>query len=70
MVIWLLDCSNGCVTKVKLSKEKEEEMNRYLDEEKGDMWDYLSMHEDDFGFKANSTSFMTTDNENVYEVEF
>ena len=70
MVIWLLDCSNGCVTKVNLSKEREEEMNRYLDEEKGDMSDFISMHDEDFGIYANSTSFMVTDNENVYEVNF
>jgi hypothetical protein len=70
MVIWLLDCSNGCATKVTLSKEREEEMNRYLDEEKGDMWDYITMHADDFGINANSTSFMASENDNLYEVDF
>lgn len=70
MVIWLLDCSNGCVTKVNLSKEREEELNRYLDEDNGDMESYISMHEDDFGVSPQCTAFMTTDNENIYEIDF
>ena len=45
-------------------------MNRYLDEENGDMWDYISMHADDFGINANSTSFMASENDNLYEVDF
>lgn len=70
MVIWLLDCSNGCTTKVNLSKEREEELNRYLDEEDGDMEDYIYLHEDDFGVNAKSSSFMITDNDELYEVDF
>ena len=70
MVIWLLDCSNGCTTKVNLSKEREEELNRYLDEEDGDMCGYISEHADDFGVNAESTAFMVTDNDNVYDVDF
>lgn len=70
MVIWILDCSDGCVTKVNLSKEKEEEMNRYLDEEKGDTWDYISLHEEEFGINANCSSYMITDNDKVYDIEY
>jgi hypothetical protein len=70
MVIWILDCSNGCTTKVKLSAEREEEMNRFFDEENGDAWDYIQSHADDFGINANSSSFMISDNDNVYEIDF
>lgn len=72
MIIWLLDCSNGCVTRVHLSKEKEEELNRYLDDEEngGDMESYISEHEDDFGVSPQCTAFMITDNENIYDIDF
>lgn len=69
MTIWILDCSNGCTTKVNLSKEREEEMNRFF-ENGGDSWDYISQHEEEFGINANSSSYMITENDNIYEVNF
>lgn len=67
--IWFLDCCNACVTKVKLSKERDEELNTFL-ESGGDMYDWISKYEDDFGINLNSSSWMITEDDNVYDVDF
>ena len=65
MVIWFLDCGNGCVTRVKLSAERQREM-----ENTEDMLDFLSKYEEEFGINVNSSSWMVSENEDVYEVDF
>ena len=70
MVIWILDCSNGCVTKVKLSAEREQELNEMLDTNVLDMSDFISIHEEEFGVCAQSSVWMSTESDKVYEVEF
>ena len=68
--IWFLDCGNACVTKVTLSEERAEELNKFLNEDGGDMGDWLSEHEDEFGINLNSSSWMMTENDTIYEVDF
>lgn len=68
MVIWLLDCSNGYVTKVKLSAERENELNRYLDEENGDVEGFICKYEKEFGVSAKNSSFMIADEDNEIDV--
>ena len=63
MVIWLLDCSNGYVTKVKLSAERENELNRYLDVE-----GFICKYEKEFGVSAKNSSFMIADEDNEIDV--
>lgn len=70
MVIWFLDCSNSCVTKVNLSKKMEEELDKYLNDECGDMEDWLSRYEDDFGVNLSHCSWMAAEDDRVYEVDF
>lgn len=67
--IWILDCSNACVTKVKLSEEREQELETFLDND-GDMESYLHDHEDEFGVSLSNSSWMVTKNDEVYEVDF
>ena len=65
MVIWLLDCSNGFVTKVNLSKERAEEL-----EEMGTP-EFIEKYADKFGVRFNDCSWMVTDVEyEVDEVDF
>ena len=68
--IWFLDCGSGCVTKVKLSEKNNEELNKFLNEECGDMSDWLYDHEQEFGVNMNSSSWMITESDTVYEVDF
>lgn len=65
MVIWILDCSNGCVTKVNLSKEREKEF-----EQTDDAYDFICKYADEFGINSNWSSYMVSDNDNVYDVNF
>jgi len=69
MTIWFLDCGNGCVTKVNLSKEREEELKQMLGR-KCDAYDFIFMYSDEFGINPDSSSWMVTDNDCVYDVEF
>ena len=69
MYIWFLDCGNATVTKVHLSQEKEDELNEMLDNETGDVEDFISKYEDDFGISLNSSSWMISESDKVYEVE-
>ena len=63
--IWILDCSNGLVTKVNLSKERAEEL------ESMDSYDFVEKYADDFGINFNDSEYMITDAENeLYEVDF
>ena len=68
--IWFLDCGSGCVTKVKLSEKMNEELDKFLNEECGDMSDWLSHYEDEFGVNLNSSSWMLTEDDTIYEVDF
>lgn len=61
--IWILDCCSGCVTKVTLSAEKEEELNRFLDEENGDMESFLSNNGND----VSNSSWMVSSDDTIYE---
>lgn len=70
MIIWFLDCGNSCVTKVNLSAEREQELDNYLNEEGGDMYDWLSLHEDEFGVNLNTSSWMIAESDKVFEVDF
>ena len=65
MVIWFLDCGSGCVTRVKLSAEREREM-----EDTEDMLDFIQKYEEEFGVDSNSASWMVSENEEVYDVDF
>ena len=67
MVIWILDCCSGCITKVTLSEEKEEELNRFLDEENGDMESFLSKYSDQLGISVSNSSWMITNQDYVYQ---
>ena len=53
--IWILDCSNGLVTKVNLSKERAEEL------ESMDSYDFVEKYADDFGINFNDSEYMITD---------
>lgn len=65
MVIWFLDCGNGCVTRVKLSAEREREM-----EDTEDLLDFIQKYEEEWGVDSNSASWMVSENEEVYDVDF
>ena len=63
--IWILDCSNGLVTKVNLSKERTEEL------ENMDSYDFLEKYADDFGINFNDSEWMITEAmDEVYEMDF
>ena len=65
MVIWILDCSNGLVTKVNLSKERKEEL------ETMDSYDFVSKYADEFGINFNDSDWMVTDvDADVDEIDF
>ena len=70
MNIWFLDCGNSYVTKVHLSQEKEDELNEMLDNETGDVEDFISKYEDEIGVNLNHCSWMIQDEDKeVDEVE-
>lgn len=69
MIIWILDCSNGCVTRVNLSSEMQDELDRFL-EDGGDTEAYIRDHEATFGVCTESSVWMTTNDEHVYEVDY
>ena len=62
--IWILDCTNGCTTKVNLSEERAKEL------ETMDSYDFLSKYADVFGIDLDDSDYMVTDNDNVYVVDF
>lgn len=68
--IWFLDCGSGCVTKVRLSEERNMELNHFLNEENGDVYDWLSKYEDEFGVCLKSSSWMLADSDTIYDVDF
>ena len=65
MVIWFEDCTNGLVTKVNLSEARKNEL-----EQMDDVDEFICKYADKFGINPNSSSWMVTDSEDVYEVDF
>ena len=68
--IWFLDCGSASVTKVKLSDERNEELDNWLNELNGDVSDWLSKYEDKWGINLNTCSWMISESDEVYEVDF
>lgn len=64
-VIWIMDYSNGLVTKVRLSEERVKEL-----ESLDDAQDFFALHSDEFEVSYDDSYFMVTESEDVYEVEF
>ena len=62
MVLWILDCCSGLVTKVNLSAERAKEL------EDMDSYDFVSKYADKFGINFNDSEWMVTDVDSKVDV--
>jgi len=58
MVIWILDCSTGYCTKVRLSEERQNELEQKFDD---NVEDFLYEHEGELGINMPYSSWMASD---------
>ena len=62
--IWILDCTNGCTTKVNLSEKSLKELETI------GTYNFLSKYSEKFGINLFDSEYMVTDDDSMYEVDF